>query len=365
MAHVTYNSPDRLRVGAGLPVRVNLSFGVENSSKAHREISKISALLGGSLRPDLLMDLSIEAIDPEPWAVIRSVFSGPIGMLPHYTLFSESRGLEEDALLERIRNVTSRGVNFITIHCSPTRQLFELACRVRKIPTTSRGGGVVIRDMLINDRKRSIFALLFPDICRIASDAGTVINLGTAFRSATVADGLDDVVKEEIRIQAEYVEVARSQGVKVVLEGPGHIRADQLSDYWRLIEPLDVPPMPLGPMVSDRYPIGDHIASAIGAAQFMSLSRGGVINAITAVEHQGGVPNLRQMQEGLQAALVAAQVASTSYCEDAMREEQLIANRRAARQSCVMDSKETGCSRCERLCPLVHKAYDIATNTIR
>ncbi|MBK5957833.1 hypothetical protein CCR97_06370 [Rhodoplanes elegans] len=357
MAEVIYNSPNRLKVGRGLPVRVNLSFGVEKPTATSREREKVARILARELRPDLLMDLSVHKTAPEPWVHIRNIFDGPIGILPHYLLFSDTHGLCEDSLLERIKSVTSSGINFITVHCSPTHQLMELARQKRKTPVTSRGGSIVIRDMLINRRSENIYSKMFDEICDVAQQTGTVVNLGTAFRSASVADGLDEVVKEELIIQTEYIDRARSKGIQIVLEGPGHIPLGQLTEYWQLIEPLNVSPMPLGPIVTDRFPVGDHISSSINVAYLMSLSQGGIINAITAVEHQGGVPSFHHTFAGLQAALIAAQAASLNYCQDAFHEEQVIADRRADRQSCVLDSASAGCTRCEKICPLIHSNY--------
>jgi phosphomethylpyrimidine synthase len=357
MHHVEYNSPNRLRAGSELPVRVNLSFGLEMLEAAGRETVKVERLLSGETRPDLMMDLSVERADREPWQVARELFDGPLGLLPHYLLFSASEGLDPADLLARIKAVFELGINFITIHCSPTLALFEQARRERLTPITSRGGGIVVRDMLINGRSRSVFAKIFDDICAIAAQYGGVINLGTAFRAASVADGFDAVSREEIVIQAQFVHRARALGVQVVLEGPGHIRLSDLSDYWAMIAPLGVTPMPLGPIVSDRYSGMDHVASAIGAARFMSLSRGGIINAVTAAEHLGGVPNLRQMEEGLRAAQVAAQAASLEFDCAAFEAEAEICRRRASLESCVLHTEDAGCSRCQRLCPLISASY--------
>jgi phosphomethylpyrimidine synthase len=359
MAIVAYNSPNKLIAGTGFPVRVNLSFGIEKPNARERELAKMHDIVFGDLRPDLLMDLSVDPLEPEPWTDVRYIFDGPIGILPHYTLFDEGRGLRAEDLLDRIESVTSRGINFITIHCTPTRQLFDEAKRVRSTPVTSRGGSIVIRDMLLNGRDRSIFADIFGEVCEIAHSTGAVLNLGTAFRSASVADGLDSIVEEEIRIQSSFVEIARAKHAQVVLEGPGHIRLLQISAYWDLIKHLDVIPMPLGPMVTDRYPADDHVSAAIGAAQLMALSRGGVINAITSVEHRGGVPNLAQTRQGLRTALVAAQAVSSSFSEEALLAEVAVANRRSEQQSCVLDIGEAGCSRCQRLCPLILSSYEV------
>jgi phosphomethylpyrimidine synthase len=350
---VRYNSPNRLCAGRGAPVRVNLSFGAAVLDADYRERRKMERLLNGPGRPDMLMDLSVVPLQKELWQSVRPQFAGPIGLLPHYVLFSERSGLDVKTLLTRINDVVRNGINFITIHGSPTRELIELARIKRQTPVTSRGGGIVIQDMHINQRRDNIFRLAFRDILDICAETGAVLNLGTTFRAASVWDGYDLVLKAELQSQAELIEAAKARGVHVVLEGPGHIRASQIHQYFASVSNFEVPLMPLGPIVTDVYPDGDHIASAIGAAMLMSLSHGGVINAVTPVEHLGGVPNLQQTRTGLTAALVAAQVASGTYCSEALELEQQVAFERAGAQSCVVGSPEPGCKRCSHVCPLV------------
>lgn len=90
----------------------------------------------------------------------------------------------------------------------------------------------------------------------------------------------------------------------------------------------------------------------------MSLSRGGIINAVTAVEHLGGVPNLRQTIEGLRAAQVAAQAVSLEFDIAAFEKEAEICRRRSSLESCVLHTENAGCSRCQQLCPLISASYN-------
>lgn len=358
MANIVYNSPNRLEVGFGIPVRVNLSVGAERVRASDREIVKLRNLFGSDQKPDLLMDLSVAAKGMELWQFAREHFAGPIGVLPHYLAFEEGLGLDPNVLLKRISMLIEGGVNFLTIHCTPTLALLDLAKRSRRTPITSRGGGLVVRDMILNKRQINVFEQIFEEICGLAQRNGCTLNLGTTFRSSSVADGLDAACLAELVEQERFVSLARKAGVNVVLEGPGHIQMNQIADYWRAIEPLGVLPMPLGPIVSDVDSNSDHVAAAIGAALLMQLSKGGIINAITRVEHKGGVPTFALSLEGLQTARVAAQAASLTYSKDCMQKEQAIANVRANTESCVVGSLQSGCSRCSVLCPLVHDNYD-------
>lgn len=358
MTPITYNSPNRLVAGSGSPVRVNLSVGTERIGTTRRELDKLREILQSEHGPDMLMDLSVVDAGKELWQCIREHFNGPIGILPHYLSFNEDAGLEPGKLFERLRQVIEAGINFITVHCTPTPSLLKLA-RQRQTPVTSRGGSLIIRDMLMRQRHQNVYAEIFTELCDLARQNHCVLNLGTTFRAPSVADGLDETCVAEIREQSRFIELAHDAGVSVVLEGPGHIQLHQIERYWKLIEPLRVVPMPLGPIVSDSDPSMDHVAAAIGAATIMQRSRGGIINAITSVEHQGGVPSLALSLEGLRTARLAAQAASLTYCGTSLLAEENIARLRANSESCVIGSKEPGCARCSTLCPLASSPYGL------
>lgn len=361
MTPITYNSPNRLVAGLGSPVRVNLGIGSERIGTTKRELDKVREILQSEHCPDMLMDLSVIDTGKELWQCIREYFTGPIGVLPHYLSFQDETGLDPGRLFDRLRCAIEGGVNFITVHCTPTPSLLNLA-KQRLTPVTSRGGGLIIRDMLMRQRQRSVYAEIFTELCDLARQNHCVLNLGTAFRASSVADGLDEICVAEIREQSRYIELAHNAGVSVVLEGPGHIQLHQIEEYWKLIEPLRVVPMPLGPIVTDSDPDMDHVAAAIGAASIMQRSRGGIINAITSVEHQGGVPSLSLSLEGLRTARVAAQAASLTYCGTSLLAEEKVARLRAIGNSCVIGSKEPGCARCSTLCPLTALPYSLRSS---
>jgi len=357
MKLITYNSPNNLTVGPNVPVRVNLSVGLEKLEAMERELEKINAVLSSSEPPDLLMDLSIIQSTTELWPIIRNKFLGPIGVVPHYSIFSDTYGLDANNLLERIQMLFENGVNFISIHCTPNAELFSFAKRNRYSPVTSRGGSLVIRDMLLNRRNDNIFSMIFDDICNLAKKYNAVINLGTTFRAASVAEGFDAVAKRELIEQAKYCKIAEKSGVQIVLEGPGHISLGDVDSYFNHIKYLNAPPMPLGPIVTDTDNELDHVAAAVGAATLMMKSKGGIINAITSAEHRSGVPNVSHLLDGLKIAKLSAQIASLTYNVQAMKKEKDIAKKRGLLESCCLDTKAKGCSRCGHTCPLIADKY--------
>jgi hypothetical protein len=89
----------------------------------------------------------------------------------------------------------------------------------------------------------------------------------------------------------------------------------------------------------------------------MLRSRGGIINAISRIEHRGGVPTLSLSLEALRVARLAAQVATLTFDRTAQGFEEGVARQRASAQSCVVGSQVPGCSRCSALCPLILASY--------
>ena len=353
MKTVIYNSPNQLSVGGFLPIRVNLSVGTEKSSSQLREKTKIKSLLSNKHNlPDMIMDLSISPNESELWEFFRDYFDGPIGVIPHYLLMQKSDPITHQEILNRIEFLFKNGINFITLHCTPNIKTLNQAIKKRATPITSRGGSLVIKEMLISNRDNSIFDEIFYEICHIASHYKGVINLGTTFRSSSVAQGLDCIHLEEIALQSKYIKIAREINTPIILEGPGHIKISEINNYWDAIKKYECPPMPLGPIVSDIHPEFDHISAAIGATHLLNLSKGGIINAITSIEHLGGVPSLKILTEGLMTAKLAAQSISLTYDSTCLEKEKMIAYTRGEIKSCVSDSIKSGCTRCGSLCPL-------------
>lgn len=368
VAPVMYHrSRSMLQVGRGVPVAVNASVGTSRGQQygdAHAQAGKINELKKLNAQPDMVMDLSIHCRGPEPFQLIESEFDGPVGVLPHYKAFDSGKGIDPGGLLRRVEDVIEKGCSFVTIHASPTKRLWQLAESVRDTPITSRGGGLIVRDMFINRRGGSVYLDIWSELLGMLRQNGVVLNLGTAFRAASVVDGFDEVHREEVDFQKELIQDAREKGVQVVLEGPGHVSLSDLVRYIGYVRPTRVPLMPLGPICTDAHADQDHVVSAIGAALMMCRTRGGIINAVTCMEHRGSVPDLGALAEGIRSARVAATVATSWYSNAAMQDERVVAQARSANATCVvaMPGSTTGdfdaphppgCDRCADMCPLV------------
>lgn len=347
-------------LGKDYLTKVGTLIGISAKADEYQELQKVEKLSELSWRPDSLMDLSI--LKSGLLTSIMDMFPGPVGTLPHYLVYNPRTGIDGRALLDRIQEVAEAGVAFITIHPTPNRSLYDTAKRVRRLPSTARGGGMVIRDMILNGRACSIFDELYGDILQICSRHHVAISVGAAFRPSSIFEALDDAHVEETIAQERFIRTAKAAGVHVIQEGLGHIRLADLARYTTMIEKNDVPFMPLGPIVTDAAVGFDHVVSAIGATHIGMLGFAQMINSVTREEHTGRVPSERSVLEGLMAARTAAHVINISRFGQLDSLDQTVVDERNATQSCVVaggifahdeiEPTNHGCNRCSFSCPL-------------
>ncbi|GIG30798.1 phosphomethylpyrimidine synthase ThiC [Cellulomonas marina] len=357
----------RVLCGPEALVKVNTSIGCNRPADWDLELRKLDQLANCGYGPDIMMDLSTVRLARPLYAEIRELTGAPVGTLPHYTAFKPRDGLDKSRLLEEIERHATEGVAWVTLHLAVTSELYELARRTRRTPTTARGGGIAIRDMLINNRSESLLAELFPEILRILKRFGTALSLGTTFRPANTLDALDAAHKTELRLQRRFIDESQAQGVPVMLEAVGHMRLSDVPIFTNLVRSgigHSGPVVTLGPIPTDASVGEDHIANAIGSSVLALAGGTDVINSITREEHTGSVPDLESILEGLRAARIAAHAVNISKFPqlDSAAEDSVV-DARNKNYTCVVDgglfSKSAttrhamGCTRCGNECPLV------------
>jgi phosphomethylpyrimidine synthase len=351
-------------VGGNLLIKVNTSIGMSNSLNLKQELEKVTQLSSIGYRPDTLMDLSTVRSKTPLYKYAIDIFGGPVGTLPHYICFDHKHGLNLELFMNELETQAKAGVSFMTLHLTPRKDLYEKAKATRLTPVTSRGGGLILKDMYLNNRDENVLSLHFHDILSIFKKYGITLSIGTTFRPATTVDALDEVQIEEIKLQNEYISIAKSVGVQVLMEGMGHAPLDKISEYTKLIKQVhDIPVMPLGPITTDAAVGEDHISSAIGAAFMGYLGGADLINSVTREEHTGGVPTFEAILEGLRAARIAAHSVNITRYPKLDRLEQNTSEVRGENYTCVVEGGlfqqstrlrfSMGCSRCGDLCPLL------------
>lgn len=351
-------------VGHGMLVKVNTNVGISSLMSLDAELSKLRTICGVGFAPDTMMDHTVVKLPKKQfYSHLIDHFSGPVGTLPHYLAYNPENGIDMLELLDIATEQAESGVSFMTLHPTSTRELYDLACATRIVPTTSRGGGLLLQDMIMHDRKVNVMEKVFPDLLSILLKHKMVVSIGSTFRPANIGEALDEVHRREIALQGDYIGAARDAGVPVQLEGIGHIKLSDLAEYFDLIADFAVPMMPLGPLPTDAAIGQDHIANAIGATLAAWTGGAHIVNSITREEHTGGVPTEESIMEGLRAARIAAHAVNISRFPQLAQVDQQVADLRAKNYTCTVDGGlftrsaaiqySLGCTRCSQECPLL------------
>ena len=361
-AVLMHGSKRSVAVGYDLPVKVNTNIGISDKSDPRVEEEKLEFLSRSSFRPDLMMDHTIDYRHRDFWKTIVSRFDGPVGTLPHYTIYEPKRGVEKRALVDRITEMLEGGVAFMTLHFTSDLDIYDVARKTRPIPVTSRGGGLVIRDMLKSGRNENVFRAAISDIAAVFVKHDATISVGTTYRPPDIFSALDEAHVLETKRQIQIVQELRAAGVSVIMEGVGHMQMTDIPEYVSLASEAKCPFMPLGPMTTDSAIGFDHVVNAIGGATMALAGGAHILNSVTREEHTGGVPSFDSVVEGLKSARVAAHSVNVTRFERIKLIDRMTIEQRGRQVSCVVagglfdtnvGDPHKGCNRYSFECPIV------------
>ena len=342
---------DGLTIGSNSPIRVNCNVGCNSKTDIESELSKLKFIQSCNELPDMMMDLSLIELEYPLYKCIKDKLGIPFGVVLSYRRFTKSKGYQWKDIRNVFLQLCNDGVSFVTIHFTADLDLFYKARQIRKIPVTSRGGGMVLYDCRINNRTQNIFREHIDEIADISLKYNVVISLGTTFRPGTILDACDSIHIEETLRQLNICKLLQSKGVKVMVENIGHITLDKISTHSKLLNRFNAPIMPLGPLPTDVAINEDHIANAIGASFAAYIGCAHIINCVTRYEHSKSAITQEATVEAIRAAKVAAHIADLSRnFNDANLYDTIITNNRMKAHSCFADSKN--CTRCSTVCPL-------------
>ncbi len=349
MSMITFK--DGLTIGGNSPIRINCNVGCNNISDIESEISKLKFIQSCNELPDMMMDLSLIELEEPLYNFIKDKLKLPFGVVLSYHRFTKSKGHQWEEVRNAFLQLCYDGVSFVTIHFTADLDLFYRATQIRKIPVTSRGGGMVLYDSRINNRTQNIFREHIDEIAEIALKYDVVISLGTTFRPGTILDACDSIHIEETLRQLNICKLLQSKGVKVMVENIGHITLDKISTHSKLLSKFNAPIMPLGPLPTDAAINEDHIANAIGASFAAYVGCAHIINCVTRYEHSESAITQDVTIEAIRAARVAAHIADLSRnINEANLCDTIITNTRVKEHSCFTNSNN--CTRCSMVCPL-------------
>jgi phosphomethylpyrimidine synthase len=260
---------------------------------------------------DTIMDLSTgkDIHTTREWILRNSPV--PVGTVPIYQALEKVHGdptaltweIYRDTVLEQCE----QGVDYMTVHAGVLLRYVPLTAN-RVTGIVSRGGSIMAAWCLAHHRESFLYDH-FVELCHILRRYDVTFSLGDGLRPGSIADANDDAQFAELRTLGELTGIAKSHGVQVMIEGPGHVPMDKIVENVRLEEELcqEAPFYTLGPLATDIAPGYDHITSAIGAAM---IARAGtaMLCYVTPKEHLG-LPDRDDVKTGVITYKIAAHAA--------------------------------------------------------
>lgn len=301
-----------LLVGQPSRIKVNANLGTSPLCNCPAtENRKLEAALEAGA--DTVMDLSIAGDLDALRADMLARCPLPVGTVPMYAVAQRILDAERDVasmdpeeLFREIEKQAAQGVDFMTVHCGLTRRGAQWAADGdRKLGIVSRGGSILARWMLENDRENPLLSG-FDRLLDIARRHNVTLSLGDGLRPGAGADAGDAAQWEEVIALGRLAARALREGVQCMIEGPGHVPMQEVEAQIRGIKRLThgAPLYVLGPLTVDSAPGYDHIAGAIGGALGV---RAGVdfLCYLTPAEHLT-LPDEADVRAGVMASRVAA-----------------------------------------------------------
>ena len=316
-----------LGVGQAIRVKINANIGTSpDRVDLAEELEKGRAAV--EYGADAIMDLSIGGDLDE---IRRRILSlpVPIGTVPIYQAVVEARkrgdvsAITPDHIFNTIEKQAMDGVDFMTIHAGITRECVDrMQKQGRLTDIVSRGGSFLAHWMLQNEAENPLYGN-FHQVLEIAGEYDVTLSLGDALRPGSIKDSTDRAQVQELIILGELVEEARKAGVQCIVEGPGHMRMNEIGANVVLEKKLckGAPFYVLGPIVTDIAPGYDHITSAIGGA-IAAMHGADFLCYVTPAEHLA-LPTVEDVRQGVIAAKIAAHAADLTRGIDLGLDEEL------------------------------------------
>lgn len=309
-----------MAVGIGASCKINANIGNSAvSSKISEEVDKLHTAV--HLGADTVMDLSTGGNIPEIRQAIINASPVPIGTVPIYEALSRVKRIEDlsiDIMLEVIEEQAEQGVDYMTIHAGVLLDyLRHIPKRITGI--VSRGGSILAKWMSHHHRQNFLYEN-FDRISTILARHDVAYSLGDGLRPGCLADAGDAAQLGELKTLGELTLRAWEKNVQVMIEGPGHVPADQIAFNVELERKFchDAPFYVLGPLVTDIAPGYDHITSSIGAT-LAGTAGAALLCYVTPKEHLG-LPNKEDVRQGVIAYKIAAHASDVARHRPFVRE---------------------------------------------
>ncbi|HHX62386.1 MAG TPA: phosphomethylpyrimidine synthase ThiC [Epulopiscium sp.] len=308
-ANKNHTSLDPEGIGSGLKTKINVNLGISRDCPSvDVELEKVKIAI--DMKAEAIMDLSSFGKTEEFRQKLVNMSTAMVGTVPIYDAVGfydkELKDITEKEFLDVVRKHGEDGVDFVTIHAglnTDTANVFKRNNRITNI--VSRGGSLLYAWMTLNNKENPFYEY-YDELLDICAEFDMTISLGDALRPGSIADASDASQITELIALGELTKRAWEKNVQVIIEGPGHMKLNEIEANVILEKKLchGAPFYVLGPLVTDIAPGYDHITSAIGGA--MAASYGvDFLCYVTPAEHLR-LPTIDDMKEGIIASKIAA-----------------------------------------------------------
>ncbi|WP_353108252.1 phosphomethylpyrimidine synthase ThiC [Gordonia sp. (in: high G+C Gram-positive bacteria)] len=297
-------------IGKAFAVKVNANIGnsAVTSSIAEEVEKMVWATRWGA---DTIMDLSTgkDIHVTREWIMRNSPV--PVGTVPIYQALEKVNGdptkLTWEIYRDTVIEQAEQGVDYMTVHAGVLLRYVPLTAK-RVTGIVSRGGSIMAAWCLAHHTESFLYTH-FDELCEILARYDITFSLGDGLRPGSIADANDEAQFAELRTLGELTKIAKSHGVQVMIEGPGHVPMHKIAENVRLEEEWceEAPFYTLGPLATDIAPAYDHITSAIGAAMIAQAGTA-MLCYVTPKEHLG-LPNRDDVKVGVITYKIAAHAA--------------------------------------------------------
>ncbi len=304
-----------LGIGKGLGTKINANIGTSrDKTNIEEELEKLQIAV--KFGADAVMDLSTGGPLKEMRKAIIRNSPVSIGTVPIYEAAVRAQekygsfvNMTIDDIFEVIEEHAKDGVDFVTVHCGVTMKIVEmLKSNERVLPIVSRGGSI-LADWICYHGKENPLYEYYDRLIEIAKKYDLTLSLGDGLRPGCLLDATDKYQLIELITIGKLKDIAVSEGVQCIIEGPGHLPLNHVYTNIKLQKSIckEAPFYVLGPLVTDCAMGYDHIAAAIGGA-LAGMYGADFLCYVTPSEHIR-LPDKEDVKEGVIASKIAAHAA--------------------------------------------------------
>jgi phosphomethylpyrimidine synthase len=296
-----------LGIGQLLTTKVNVNVGTSRAFESS-QLEKEKAQAAVEAGSDTIMDLSTGGdLDQIRRKLLKSL-TVPIGTVPIYQA-AVNDNLTSQGMFNALEKQAKDGVDFVTVHVGVNKNSLErLKFGPRIMGIVSRGGSLTMKYIVETGQENPYYAE-FDYLLEIAKEHDITLSLGDGLRPGCIEDSSDRAKFMEFITLGELVQKARKIGVQTMVEGPGHVPADEIETNVRAMKNLTdgAPLYLLGPLVTDIAPAYDHITAAIGGV-IAGMAGADFLCATTPSEHLD-LPTMEDVIDGTFVTRIAAHAA--------------------------------------------------------